>query len=386
MTAGPTAAPRRTVLVATTVARTHEAFLLPHVAELVRQGHRVVGLGNGLPSSPAAEHYDRAHHVPLERTPSITSIARAATAIRRIVLAEQVDLAWFHTPLAAAVGRAAMATIGRRRRPLVAYMAHGFHFGSVSTRSSAQVFREIERVLSPVTDHLQTVNREDYERARRFPGRTASNTELTRGVGIDLERFSRPAQTRQRVRSSLDLTEADHAVFIVGDLHPEKRVGDAIAAVASLGAPYRLFVVGEGRLRDELTEASAALPAGSVTFLGYRRDLPDLLAGGDVLVHPSSREGLPTVVLEAQASGLPVVGAACRGTADLLAHGAGILHPIGRIDELAAGVQRLVGDDDLRARLVRTGRQRAARHQVDLAVMASLSISLLLPSPALQRR
>ena len=185
-------------------------------------------------------------------------------------------------------------------------MAHGFHFGSVTSTAMSRAYHAVEWSLSSITDLLQTVNEEDYRRALRFPGRSTANTVLTRGVGIDVDRLQRARAERERSRRLLRLDDADFAVFVVGDLNPEKRVADAVHTVASLGDRAQLLVVGHGPQRAELERLADGVGGRRARFLGFRRDLPGLLSAADVLVHASSREGLPTVVLEAQAMGVAV--------------------------------------------------------------------------------
>jgi len=365
-------------VIVTTVAITHEAFLLPHAQLLRDAGHRVVGVSRGLARSAAARAtYDAVYNIPLGRNPPVADLFRSATALRRIVIAERADAVWLHTPLASAVGRVALA--GQRRRGLlVAYMAHGFHFGSVSRTPMSRVFNAVEWTLSTVTDHLQTVNEEDYRRALGFPGRNPANTVLTPGVGVDLHRLKAAHLARARSRHLLRLAEEDFAVFIVGDLNPEKRVADAIRAVHKIGGRARLYVVGDGPQRGSLERLADETGGRRARFLGFRRDLPDLLPAADVLVHPSSREGLPTVVLEAQGMGVPVVGADVRGTASLLAGGAGLTYPMGDIAAMAAELRRVRDDPALRHGLVAKGRERSEEHRLDVAVDCARGVSAVL--------
>ena len=370
-----------TIAIVTTVAITHEVFLLPHASVLLEAGHRVVGISSQLASSAAAKAvYDATYNIPLGRKAPLPDLIRSGGALRRIVDMEQADVVWLHTPLASAVARAALA--GRRNQGLrVAYMAHGFHFGSVSSTAMSRAYHAVEWSLSSITDLLQTVNEEDYRRALRFPGRSTANTVLTRGVGIDVDRLQRARAERERSRRLLRLNDADFAVFVVGDLNPEKRVADAVHAVASLGDRAQLLVVGGGPQRAELERLADGVGGRRARFLGFRRDLPGLLSAADVLVHPSSREGLPTVVLEAQAMGVAVAGAAARGTADLLEGGAGLTFPVGDVAALAALLRRLQGDAELRACLVRRGSERVEQHRVDLATEAAFQVSALLGAP-----
>lgn len=366
------------MLIATTVAPTHHGGVAVQAHTLAESGHRVIGTAHGLVGTSAAAGYDTTYDVPLPRPTSPRSIVRSIVAFRRICLAERPDVVWLHTSLAAAVGRVAVLTIPRHQRPLVAYLAYGFYFDSVNRSFSASVFRAIEWALSMVTDHLQTVSREDYERARRLPRRNASNTELTRGLGVDTDRAVDRAGRRAQARSELGLSDRDRAVFTVGALHAKKHVVDAVRAISAMGDGTRLFVVGDGPQREYLAWVGRSLPGPDPVFLGKREEVPGALAAADALVHPSASEGLPSVVLEAQAMGIPVVGARVRGTSDLLVGGAGILCPVGDVQGLAAGLRLVLDDPQRRDAVVAAGTRRAAQHDAELARIAALSIGHLL--------
>ncbi len=107
-----------------------------------------------------------------------------------------------------------------------------------------------------------------------------------------------------------------------------------------------LLVVGTGELEQQLRrEADGCRFDGSIRMLGYRTDVPDLLAIADVVVLASRQEGLPRVVMEAMAAAKPVVATDVRGNRDLVRNGkSGLLVPLERPDLLAQALLRLIGD------------------------------------------
>jgi glycosyltransferase involved in cell wall biosynthesis len=150
----------------------------------------------------------------------------------------------------------------------------------------------------------------------------------------------------------------------VGRLDPEKSPETAIDALALLrrdGVEARLDVVGVGSLERGLRARAAAL-GDAVVFHGYVAHGPELFAlyrQADVFVHSARTEGLPQVVLEAQALGVPVVAAAVGGVPEALGGGeAGLLVPPADAAATAAAVRRLAGDSELQARVVRAGLER----------------------------
>ena len=122
------------------------------------------------------------------------------------------------------------------------------------------------------------------------------------------------------------------------------------------------WVVGDGPLRASVEQAATeAGLAGRVSFLGLRKDVPDILSASDVTVHSSLREGLPRVVLEALAVGTPVVATAVGGVPDVLADGVnGLLVPPEDPAALAGAVLATLADPEAAARRAQAG--RAALH------------------------
>jgi glycosyltransferase involved in cell wall biosynthesis len=98
-------------------------------------------------------------------------------------------------------------------------------------------------------------------------------------------------------------------------------------------------------------------------FLGYREDVPRLLAASDLAVLPSFSEGLPRSLLEAMVTGLPVVASGLDGIAELVVHGVtGFLVRPGFPAEFAEAVVRLLKDPELSREMGLRGKQRVAKH------------------------
>jgi glycosyltransferase involved in cell wall biosynthesis len=160
----------------------------------------------------------------------------------------------------------------------------------------------------------------------------------------------------------------------VGRLTEAKDHPNLLAAVDLLrqgGEPVELVIVGEGELRPSLEAEIARRNLGTaVTLAGVRTDPEHLLREADVFVLSSSREGFPVVVLEAMASGLPVVSTRVGGVSEILQDGEnGMLVPPGDPGALAAAIRRLMTDSTLRASLGRRARETvASRFSLDRAV------------------
>lgn len=167
--------------------------------------------------------------------------------------------------------------------------------------------------------------------------------------GIDLHRFHPDAERRRIMRERLACGPDTRLVLNVGRLVPEKAQHHLIAAFAALekmkqevsaGMLPHLLVAGDGPLRAALQAQIDALGLESkATLLGARADVPDLMNAADLFVLSSSLEGLPLVVAEAMACGLPVVATDVPGIRALVGESAGIV-PAGNVDKLTAAMRR----------------------------------------------
>jgi len=128
--------------------------------------------------------------------------------------------------------------------------------------------------------------------------------------------------------------------------------------------------VGNGPLREELQqEITQRELSDSVRMLGYRDDIPAILAACDVFVLPSYREGTPRVITEAMASGLPVIATEIAGVPEQIEDGTnGILIQPGDVTALASGLEQLVESADLRERFGSASQERVERFSVEAMV------------------
>ena len=206
------------------------------------------------------------------------------------------------------------------------------------------------------------------------------------GNGSDPERFHPAASddpARRALRQSLGVDDATPVIAMIGRLVAEKGYPELFAAMRDVDA--RLWVIGE-RLKSDHAQSIDALidsvqqdPILSkrIQFLGYRRDVPELLRAADIFTLPSHREGMPRSIIEAMLSGLPVVATDIRGSREEVVEGrTGFLVPLGEVPALARALQRLASDTALRQSFGRAGRERAA-DQFDERKVVARQIALL---------
>lgn len=172
-----------------------------------------------------------------------------------------------------------------------------------------------------------------------------------------------PPGRRAEVRAELGVEDDDVVVLMVARLSRQKAHEVMIDALARAAHPkLRLVVVGDGTRRAELEDLVAERGLEkAVTFLGLRRDVPRLLAGGDVFALSSVHEGVPISVIEAMTQGLPVVATDVGALRDQVTDGVdGFLVDSGDAAALGERLVRLADDPALRAELGRRARERAS--------------------------
>jgi D-inositol-3-phosphate glycosyltransferase len=184
---------------------------------------------------------------------------------------------------------------------------------------------------------------------------------------VDLDEFS-PGPADPAIRRSLSDEPHELLVGILGRVDPMKGVDVLVRAMALLGGPAakaRLVVVGApgldagGYEREVRAEADRLLGVRA-RFVGRMDDVQGVLRSLDVLVNASAAEPFGLTVLEAQASGVPVVAPRSGGIPDFVHDDDnGLLVPPGDAAALAEALERLLGNADLRARLGRRGRETA---------------------------
>lgn len=152
---------------------------------------------------------------------------------------------------------------------------------------------------------------------------------------------------------------------------------DACTALRQRHPAMRVLMFGQGPLREELeAEVERRGMADIIRFAGFRDDLPKWLGGLDILAHPADMEGLGVSLLQASAAAVPIVTSRAGGLPEAVQDGVtGMLTEPGDVPALTAALDRLLTDDELRARLGAAGRARILREfSVEAMVRGNLAV------------
>ena len=205
----------------------------------------------------------------------------------------------------------------------IIYTAHGFHFYKGAPIKNWILFYPIEKICSKFTDVLITINKEDYQLAKKKFN--AKRTVYIPGIGIDVSRFQNILVDKVVLKKELGIPTESFILLSVGELNENKNHSVVIKALSELGIKdVHYIIAGVGPLKNELERLSLNKNVGyQVHFLGYRTDIDKIYHISDVFVFPSYREGLSVALMEAMASGLPCVVSDIRGNTDLIDDGKG---------------------------------------------------------------
>lgn len=209
----------------------------------------------------------------------------------------------------------------------------------------------------------EVIHRNVLETTPMLPGRV-----ITLHDAIDAEEFSPASGDGNRVRAGFGYTKKNIVVGFVGRFSPGKGHEEllrAAAEVVRIRPNVRFLVAGEASAGEEAYEreirhlCTSLGIDGAMTFAGFRRDMPDVMAAFDLLAFPSHAESFGVVLIEAMAMELPVVATNCDGVLDIVVGGeTGLYVPPRESAELASALLRLIDDPALRRRLGLAGRKR----------------------------
>jgi glycosyltransferase involved in cell wall biosynthesis len=277
--------------------------------------------------------------------------ARCAIGLARLLRAERPAIFHAHLswPLAA---KWALAASVAARRPTVATVQLIPEFKL--ERSS---YLQLRALAAGVDRYIAVSHDVASELAERFRWPAAKISVGYNAVEID--RFDRPAPVGLREK----IGGGDRPLVLTPARLDEQKGHPVLLRAAAELPGVDFALAGEGPRRGPLEALAAELGiADRVHFLGYRSDIPELLAACDIFALPSLYEGSSLAVLEAMAARRPVVSSAIGGTDELIEDGAdGLLVAPGDADSLAAALRRLLDDDGLRAAFAARARERVER-------------------------
>ena len=286
---------------------------------------------------------------------------KAYFKIREIIREFKPDIVHTHAAKAGAVGRLAAHHEGV---PIIVHTFHGHVFHSYFGPLKTRVFLEIERYLGRRSHAIVTLSEiQRDELSEQFRVAPRDKFQII-PLGFDLSRFTENKEEKRKAfREQYNVADDEIVISIVGRLvpiknHPMFLKGLKIVADKTK-MKIRAFIIGDGDQRESVEQMARDLglkfnnndlkERNVLTFTSWIKDIDVSNAGSDIIVLTSFNEGTPVSLIEAQASGKPIVSTRVGGIANVVIEGeTAFLCESDDVDAFAAHLLRLVDDDDLR--------------------------------------
>ena len=281
--------------------------------------------------------------------------------IRKLIRDFKPDIVHTHAAKAGAVGRLAAAHEGV---PVIIHTFHGHVFHSYFSPAKTRVFLEIERYLAKRTTKIITLSEiQKHELSSIYKVAPPEKFEII-PLGFDLEKFETGQEAkRKQFRQAYNVADDEIAIGIVGRLVPVKNHRlflKALSIVATkTSKKIRAFIIGDGEQRNSIelfaNELGLQFNNGNprekniLTFTSWIKDIDVSNAGMDIVALTSNNEGTPVSLIEAQASGKPIVSTSIGGIEDIVVQNkTALLSAINDENALATNLLKLIEDDELR--------------------------------------
>jgi glycosyltransferase involved in cell wall biosynthesis len=307
---------------------------------------------------------------PALRAPiALRSDLLALVRLRKLFGHRAFDVVHTHTAKAGVVGRLAAHQAGV---PRLVHTYHGFPFHEFQAAPRRRAYVRAERWLGRITDLALCVGTGVAVEAVR---RQLISPERIRTIGVVADRPVPFPDARGRARAALGLPADAIVVGTVGRLTYQKAPEDFLAALQALDRPDVTGVwVGDGELAGQIAAQAREIHSIRVLLTGQRAGIAELLPAFDVFVLCSRYEGLPTAVVEAMVSGIPVVATAVNSVGDVVVPGeTGLLVPPGRPALMAHAVGFLLDSPEAASRMAAAAQARLGQRFGETALRQALT-------------
>ena len=357
------------ILYVTTISKTINAFLVPHIKYLIDQGYKVDVATNIIDeiSQELVDYEVEVFQIDFQRNPLSLKNKKAYDEIKKLQLKNKYDIVHVHTPVASFVTRLAL----RKEKNLnMVYTCHGFHFYKGSSIFNWLIFYPLEKLAAKWTDRLVTINGEDFEIAKKFKLRNNGQVSKMNGVGIEKEKYVIENFDKSEYRKKLGLKDDDFVILVLAELNKNKNHIQLIKAMNLLKDKYpniKAIFAGTGPLEEDIKKQIKENGLEEkISLLGWRNDVKELINLSDIVGLFSQREGLGKCLLEAMICGKSVIATNTRGPRELIQpNKSGYLFDIGDIETTAKSIESIYRDIELRNMFETKGLDIANKYLLD---------------------
>ena len=281
---------------------------------------------------------------------SLKSNSLVLFQLKKLINENNYCLIHAHSPIGGFLTR--IASMKYRKNGLkVIYTAHGFHFFKGAPLLNWLLFFPIEFFLSFVTDTIITINKEDFEIAKKM---YAKKVVRIPGVGIKTQSYKFSNLDVLDFKSEIGIPLDSFVMLSVGEITTRKNHQAIVRAISLINNErIHYLICGLGEQEVELKGIINGLGlTKQVHLLGYRTDINEIIKVADCFAFPSKREGLGIAAIEAMAAGLPIITSNINGIRDYSIDGiTGFMCKPNDIHGFAKAIQTILNDEKLRNKM-----------------------------------
>lgn len=265
------------------------------------------------------------------------------------------------TPIGGALAR--LAAKKKHIAPVV-YEAHGFLFFKGAPLINRTIYKLEEVILAHYTDALITITEEDYLAAQKFKIRSGRKPYLVHGAGVRVNVIV-DIDIKEK-RRSIGVPEDAFVIVSAGELNKNKNTEVVVKALKGLEEAHYV-ACGVGPEKEKLEQLASKLGVSNrFHLMGYRTDMPEIMACSDVFTMMSFREGMPRAVLEAMDLGLPCVGSDTRGIRDLIDSYGGFICKPTDVEGFTNAFKELMSNPELCISMGKHNKEKAKAYSADI--------------------
>jgi glycosyltransferase involved in cell wall biosynthesis len=283
---------------------------------------------------------------------------QAYKKIREVIGDFKPDIVHTHASKAGAVGRLAASKLNV---PLIFHTFHGHVFHSYFGKTKTTLYKNIERYLAKKTTKIIAISDIQKQELATTHKICDPSKIVVIPLGFDLNRFREDKETKRiTFRNRWGINEDELAIGIVGRLVPIKDHYMFLEAAKKISnqttKKIKFIIVGDGELRNELEERVSSLNLTNIVFTSWIKNIDEVNAGLDMLCLTSKNEGTPVSLIEAQASGLPIVSTNVGGIENIVIKNENaFLCESGDVDLFVTHCLKLIENDNLRMEFSKKG-------------------------------
>ena len=296
----------------------------------------------------------------MKREPNFRSDRAAYKRLKEIIEAFDPHIIHTHAAKAGALGRRAGNS---SKVPVIVHTFHGHVFHSYFGRAKTMIFKQIERRLASYSSNIIAISDIQKEELTDIHRICDKEKMSVIPLGFDLDPFREAALSKRvQKRNELNLTD-EVAIALIGRFAPVKNhamLFDALELILSkLTKKIKVFIVGDGSERPLIEQRSSAINSkfpDSIVLTSWIKDIASFNAGMDIICLTSLNEGTPVSLIEAQASGVPVISTDVGGVRDVIIEDqTGYIVPGNDVNSFAEKLFELIENEKKRESMSQNG-------------------------------